>query len=121
VTGWGRAAGIAWGVVSLLVLAILLAPWLLPAERLAAALPVCEAKGRGGECSFCGMTTAFLHLSRGELPEAGRFNRGSLPLYSLFWMNTLLAGALAGRYARRRVFRFTAAGSRAAVPPRREE
>jgi hypothetical protein len=99
---WRRAFAIAWGAVSVLLLAMLLAPWVLPATSLAAALPQCEARSRGGECSLCGMTTAFLHLSGGRWAEAREANRGGAALYSLFWMNTLAAGILLSGVARRR-------------------
>jgi hypothetical protein len=99
---WQRACTIAWGVVSVLLLGVLLAPWVLPASSLAAALPQCEARARGGECSLCGMTTAFLHLSGGRWAEAREANRGGTALYSLFWLNTLAAGVVFGGVARRR-------------------
>lgn len=99
---WRRAFAIAWGVVSVLVLGVLLVPWVLPATSLTAALPPCEARARGGECSLCGMTTAFLHLSGGRWAEAREANRGGAALYSLFWLNTLAAGVVFGGVARRR-------------------
>lgn len=105
---WRRAFTIAWGVVSVLVLGVLLAPWVLPASSLAAALPPCEARSRGGECSLCGMTTAFLHISGGRWAEAREANRSGAALYSLFWLNTLAAGVAFGGVARRRQRRATA-------------
>jgi hypothetical protein len=35
----------------------------------------------GWQCSFCGMTRAFLHLFAGQIPEALRFNWLCLPVF----------------------------------------
>ena len=79
--------------LSLLILMILAAPFVLGRERVAALAPVCERKARyGQECPLCGMTTSFLDISRGKFGEARNANRGGIPLYLSFVSNEI--GAL---------------------------
>lgn len=86
------ALRIVWMTISLAVLFMLAAPFLLGGQRISRLLPPCEWKVRyHRECSFCGMTTGFLAISDGRLEEARRANAGSIPLYSAFLLNELLA------------------------------
>lgn len=81
-----------WITLSLAILAILAAPFLLGRERLTKLAPVCEWKAKyGRECLFCGMTTSFLDISEGRLRQAGRANRAGIPLYLLFVSNEIYA------------------------------
>lgn len=83
-----RALNWSWGILSVVVLGLLVAPFVVPHPRLAAAAPRCEARARyGRECSLCGMTTAFLAISRAQFGRAHAANRGSLPLYSVLLAN----------------------------------
>jgi Protein of unknown function (DUF2752) len=82
-----------WMVLSLLILTILAAPFIVGRDRLGALVPVCERKASyGRECPFCGMTTSFMEISRGEFGEARKANRAGIPLYSIFVSNEV--GAL---------------------------
>ena len=82
------ALRIVWLIVSVVILLILVAPFVLGSERVAKLAPVCQSKLRDGTpCSFCGMTTSFLAISGGRLHDAGRANRGGIPLYALFVIN----------------------------------
>jgi len=86
------ALRIAWCVLSLIILAALIAPFVVPSERLHHLFPPCPSRALFGRpCPTCGMTTAFIHISRGEFAEASRANRFSLPLYGMFWSNELAA------------------------------
>jgi hypothetical protein len=86
------ASGVAWLVISAVVLVILFAPFLLSDSVITSLSPVCESKARGGPaCSLCGMTTAFLLISDGRFDEAHQVNRASVPLYSGFILNELFA------------------------------
>ncbi|MCU7494873.1 MAG: DUF2752 domain-containing protein [Ignavibacteria bacterium] len=81
----------AWAVVSFVVLFILLAPVILPESTLLSLTPVCESKRLGlGQCPLCGMTRAFIEISRGNLNVAGSFNRQSVALYILLVLNQLV-------------------------------
>ncbi len=80
-----------WRIVSAVVLVVLLAPWLLSPQRIAALTPKCEWKTRyGRECFFCGMTTAFIDIAEGRFRDAERSNRGSIPLYAGFLVNEVV-------------------------------
>ncbi|MCL4851540.1 MAG: DUF2752 domain-containing protein [Bryobacteraceae bacterium] len=83
-----RAFVLSWIVLSVAILAILVSPFLLSEETIRGWSPVCEAKRiHGTGCSLCGMTRAFLCLSRGQFQNASRENRASLPLYTAFTAN----------------------------------
>ena len=64
-----------------------IAPLLLSSEFLFHLLPVCQAKAAGGQCVFCGMTTAFVRIGQGEFAAAQSANSGALPLYLGFTLN----------------------------------
>lgn len=82
----------AWLVSSAVILLPLLAPFLLPAAAIERWTPVCQSKAGGGPpCALCGMTTAFLLISRGRFSEATGVNRAAVPLYSAFLLNEVFA------------------------------
>lgn len=81
---------VVWLILGGAILLILLAPLVLPAGTLATMLPPCEWQVRYGRpCPFCGMTTAFILISRGQLDAACRSNPFSIPLYALFVLNEI--------------------------------
>src|SRR5579884_3662862 len=87
---------VVWLIVSAAILSILLLPF-AGAAGVAKITPVCQSKARlGRPCAFCGMTTGFLAISEGRFGDAGRANRGSIPLYGTFVLNEIcVAGVLA--------------------------
>lgn len=87
-----RAAFVgAWLIVSALLLGVLVAPFALSDAELDRLVPVCEWKARyNRECPACGLTTAFLLISHGEIVQAQLQNRASLPLYLGFVLNSIL-------------------------------
>lgn len=85
---WRKAFNWSWTAVSLLLLAVLLAPFLFSPTWLQATLPLCEWKARyQRECTACGLTTAFFAVARGEWSAAHQSNAGALPLFALFLSN----------------------------------
>jgi len=97
-----QASLLAWLIASAALLAVLLAPWLLPEEVLLKAAPVCQARARRGvECPLCGMTRAFVSISKGRLHEATQLNRASVPLYVALAANELAALLVLARQASR--------------------
>jgi hypothetical protein len=80
-----RAFLMVWLIVALGAGALAAAPWVAGEEAVYGWVPRCSG------CSLCGMTTAFVHISRGEFDEARRANRGSLPVYAGFSANALAA------------------------------
>src|SRR3990170_4120038 len=71
-----------WLIVSVALAAAIVAPFVAPAEVLYGVFPECEAKRRGSACSLCGMTTAFVQISNGDLAGAQSSNSGSIALWS---------------------------------------
>ncbi len=86
-----------WIVISIVSIAMLVAPSLLSADRIASLTPHCERKSMfGKECFCCGMTTAFIHIAQGRFSAAVHSNRASVPLYAGFFCNGLaLVGGVA--------------------------
>jgi hypothetical protein len=88
---WRKAFNWSWTAVSLLLLAVVVAPFLLSPAWLQAALPLCEWKARyQRECPACGLTTAFFAIARGDWDVARQANAGAVPLFSLFLSNFIL-------------------------------
>lgn len=82
----------------------MVAPVVLPERTIAALTPVCESKRLyGRECFFCGTTTAFVAISRGDFRTAAESNRGALPLYVCFAINAVAAAYFASRGRVRRI------------------
>ncbi|MCX6248813.1 MAG: DUF2752 domain-containing protein [Bacteroidetes bacterium] len=82
---------IAWAILSVLAIFILLFPLVADKETVLRASPVCISKSQfNTECSFCGMTRAFIDITNGSFSAAWSLNKGSLFLYSLFLVNSIL-------------------------------
>ncbi|MGH9673493.1 MAG: DUF2752 domain-containing protein [Bryobacteraceae bacterium] len=96
-----RAILLAWVVLSGVLAMTLAAAVFVPAAVVEGFSPECEAKRQGSECPLCGMTTAFLHLGRGDFTEAGRANRASVPLSAFFLGNVIVAAVVAGKWINR--------------------
>lgn len=97
-----RASAIAWLIISAVILSVLLATALLPSDSvrsLASRLSLPHDR----PCPLCGMTTAFLSLSRGRVTRALDANSYSLLLYSLFLANELAALGFVSRLAASRL------------------
>ena len=88
---WRKAVNWSWTAVSLLLLAVVLAPFVISPAWLQASLPLCEWKARyQRECPACGLTTAFLAIARGDWAAAHHANIAALPLFTLFLSNFTL-------------------------------
>jgi len=108
-----------WVVLSILVL---LAQALSLSEmglQIGDHLPPCSARLQGTRCPLCGMTRAFYLLARGEMKEAAGLNRGALPLFALFALNS---GLFVGHLAAKCSFTFVQRiHGRASINPERKE
>jgi hypothetical protein len=94
------AAWWVWAVLTLIFAVTLAAASILPESRVMRLAPVCERKARTGqECPLCGMTHAFLSISRAQFHTANNQNAGSLPLYAalLFNEGLFVWGLIRGR------------------------
>ena len=91
-----------WLIVSAVLAVAVMAPFLAPAEVLYGVFSECEAKRRGSACALCGMTTAFVQISNGDLAGAQSSNSGSIALWSASSVNFGAAIAYSLRVLRRR-------------------
>ncbi|RKU17547.1 hypothetical protein C6503_10860 [Candidatus Poribacteria bacterium] len=81
-----------WYILSVGVFIILLLPFIMPQHQLAQFIPECSWQSQFHKpCAFCGMSTAFYAISRGDFAEAHRLNPLSLYIYFTFLLNTLCA------------------------------
>jgi hypothetical protein len=78
---------IVWLIISLGAGTLAAAPFLAGEAGVYGWMPKCSG------CSICGMTTAFVHITRGEFEAARHANRGSLAVYSTFVTNAVAAAA----------------------------
>ena len=76
-----------WVVLSFVILVILISPLNLNSSTLRSFSSIFRIEEDVTECVFCGMTTAFLYISKGQMADALESNRGSIMLYALFLLN----------------------------------
>jgi hypothetical protein len=80
----------AWWMISAILLAVILAPYLFSENSLLAASGALQVSHAPGEtCGLCGMTRAFLAISRGDFSEAVRLNGASVILFGIILANEL--------------------------------
>jgi hypothetical protein len=80
-----------WLILSLPLLAAVVLPLAAPASTIQAIAPHCVWKTQfGHECPACGLTTAFLHIGRGEWRAATASNAAGIPVYAAFLFNSIL-------------------------------
>lgn len=94
---WGevrQALLITWVILSAVLMMAVLAPFVLPEQKVFSLFPACEARLRGGRCVLCGMTTAYVLLASGDFGGALAANRYSVGL----WIATIANFALAKAY-----------------------
>jgi hypothetical protein len=91
-----------WLILSLCLAMAAAVPFVVPPEVLYGAFPECSARARGSSCPLCGMTTAWVAISRGDLASARQANAGSVPLWTGSVMNFIAAVAYSIKVARRR-------------------
>jgi hypothetical protein len=97
-----RSLLIVWLVVGSVVAVVLTTPFVVQEESVLHLSPTCEWQARYDRpCVLCGMTRAFLAISRGRLDEARTANRASVPLWLGLLVNeSVLAGFLSARLVR---------------------
>ena len=82
----------AWLIVSAILLSVFMAPYFLSESTLLYASEAFALPHHNQEpCFMCGMTRAFIAISRGNLAEAVTFNRWSVALYGILLANELSA------------------------------
>lgn len=86
-----KAIWIVWVIYSIFISIVILALFIFNGQFLIALSPHCESIRRFGvECSICGMTRAFIEISNGDMIQAIRLNKGSIGLFVVFLINTLI-------------------------------
>jgi len=96
-----------WLIVSVPLLAAVMLPLIAPVSAIQAITPHCVWKTQfGRECPACGLTTAFLHIGRGEWRAATRSNAAGIPLYAAFLFNSFVWLRSVVKLARFRLTRF---------------
>lgn len=100
---------IVWLILSAIFFAIFIAPFFLSSEEIYQLTPTCEWRNKyNKECFFCGMTTAFIHISQGNFLEANASNQLSIPFFSMLFFNEIifliyLAHRVRGKFLKRTV------------------
>lgn len=80
-----------WLFYSIIITAVIVMLFLLPGDQLLNKTPVCGSIASSGtECFACGMTRGFVSISEMDINSALAANEGSLVLFGMFVLNTLL-------------------------------
>ena len=79
-----------WLILSAAILLIMLTPFVASPSGIARLVPECERKKVGQKCAFCGMTSAFFSISKGDFRTAIAANAFSPWLYGGFVLNECL-------------------------------
>jgi Protein of unknown function (DUF2752) len=94
--GWAEASDLraslnySWLILSVPLLVAILLPLTAPPSLIRSITPHCVWKAQfGRECPGCGLTTAFLHIGRGEWRAAYDSNAAGIPLYVAFLLNSV--------------------------------
>ena len=81
-----------WLILSVGIFILLALPFIVPQHQLAQFIPECQWQSQFQKpCVFCGMSTAFYAISRGDFIEAHHLNPLSLYIYAAFLINILFA------------------------------
>lgn len=87
-----KAFLVVWLLISSFLLLILLVPFILSEKAVLQLSAICVSSNHGpAQCPLCGMTRAFVAISRGNFHEALQLNRGSIGLYLAFVVDGVLA------------------------------
>ena len=77
-----------WSILSIIILFILIGPLLLPQDSILELAPGCVSRIKyNKECSLCGMSRAFIAISKGNLEIVYSANKAAVPIYLSFVFN----------------------------------
>lgn len=92
------AVSVVWHLLSVALLAVVLAAFLLPRTLVERWTPRCSARQlHGTECPLCGMTTAFLRIGAADWTGAWSANWSSVPLFVGFCTNAVVCLTVTSR------------------------
>lgn len=81
----------AWMIYSTAIAIMLLLLFILPGDMILNNTPLCESISKYNiECFACGMTRGFVHISEFEFAEARSSNGGSIYVFTVFLLNSVL-------------------------------
>lgn len=93
-----RALRIVWLIVTVITLAMLLTPFVVPEGAVLSASRALALPGHmNATCPMCGMTRAFLAIARFDVAQALAFNRYSVALFGALLVNQLAASVFVWR------------------------
>lgn len=93
-----------WIFYSTMIAALLFALMLIPREQLLNNTPVCESlASTGNECFACGMTRGFASISEVDIDGANSANKGSVYVFGIFVLNTLIFGSYITIYINKKI------------------
>jgi hypothetical protein len=79
-----QAAMAVWIILSCVLGALAISPYIFSQDILRHIVPECSAKANGGVgCVLCGMTSAYIKIAHGEWRAAMELNHGAIPLYAV--------------------------------------
>jgi hypothetical protein len=77
-----------WSILSIIILFILIAPLFLSQDSILKLAPYCVSRTKyNKECPLCGMSRAFIAISKGNLGVAYSANKAAIPTYLTFALN----------------------------------
>ena len=83
---------LAWLIASGFLLVLLSAPLWMAEGTIVGATHLCRSAYHGAPaCSLCGMTRAFLFISRGDFEQASTANHNSVVLFGSLVLNEIIA------------------------------
>ena len=86
-----QAILIVWTVITIISFLIIIFPLCADRQTVLKNSPTCISKSRFNiECCLCGMTRAFIEISNGNISSAISFNKGSIPLFFIILLNSVL-------------------------------
>ena len=94
-----RSLLIVWVILSVFMACTIASPYVFTQGQILELIPPCQAIIQNGlPCSLCGMSRAFISISRGELGDAVGYNPWSTVLFMIFTVNTLLFLSMVAKY-----------------------
>ena len=79
-----------WSILSMIIFFILIAPLFLSQDSILKLAPDCVSRTKYNKgCLLCGMSRAFIAISKGNLGVAYSANKAALPTYLTFALNEI--------------------------------
>lgn len=97
----------AWIFYSIVITAVIAILFLMPEGTLLGKTPVCGSiTVNGTECFVCGMTRGFGSISEFDIDGANSANKGSVFVFGIFVLNTLIFGVYITIYINKKMHQY---------------